>query len=202
MTQISRSVLVFPLAIATSAVMFLAMVLLVHSNDVELQPTRTALPDIVANISEPEDIFEPPIEPPSPPTQTPTPPPRGPKEPTHSGPVIGTPPTAPPPPSITPPHKASSTLLPLATVSAVYPNRAKQRGIEGYVDVMFDVTARGRTENCRILEARTTSGSATNAFNRAACAAVAQFRYRVPSVSGVARGVANQRTRFTFSLEN
>jgi len=202
MTLMTRSVIVVPAAAVAAGLIFLGMVWLVATDDVSIGPDRPHIPDVT--YTPPPIIDTPPdeIEKPTPPVvntpKTTMPPPTS----NNHVPIGNGTPTANLPPTIGIPTQMSSTLLPMVTVAPVYPERAKRRGIEGYVDVVFDVDARGRTFNCRILEARTATGGETNVFNRAACAAVEQFRFRVPTRNGEAQISTNQRKRFTFDLND
>lgn len=81
-------------------------------------------------------------------------------------------------------------------VNAQYPRTALQRGIEGYVDVRFDVNEQGQTENIQVL-----SAVPEGVFNSAAIKAVAKWRYQPKLVDGVPKyfsGVSN-RVRFQMA---
>lgn len=202
MTLLTRSVIVLPAAVIFSGLAFLSMVWLVAYDEVNPLPPRTPLPEFVVHTKPIIDVIPVEVTKPLPPPTTPlTPPPTvvGPLDPGIQKSVRN---RTISPPTVTPPSQLSSTLLPMVTVAASYPARALQRGIEGYVDVEFDVDSMGRAVNCRVLEAKTINGTNTNAFNRAACSAVEQFRYRVPTVNDRPQGASNQRTRFTFDLND
>ena len=61
----------------------------------------------------------------------------------------------------------------------VYPAAAREAGVEGFVTVRYDVTAEGSVTNARVLEA-----VPAGAFETAALAAIAQWRFRPPAVDG------------------
>ena len=86
--------------------------------------------------------------------------------------------------------------LPLVRMEAVYPRRALERGIEGYVTVEFTVTAEGTVTDPFILDAEP-----ENIFNRAAIKAVLKFKYKPKVVNGVPQDVEGVRTKFTFQLD-
>ena len=202
MTLLTRSVIVLPAAVIFSGLAFLFMVWLVAYDEVNPLPPRMPLPEFVVHTKPIIDVIPVEVTKPLPPPAIPvTQPPTvvGPRDPSIS---TGVRTTAITPPAVSPPSQLSSTLLPMVTVAASYPARALQRGIEGHVDVEFDVDSMGRAVNCRVLEAKTINGGDTNVFNRAACAAVEQFRYRVPTANDSAQGATNQRTRFTFDLND
>ena len=89
-----------------------------------------------------------------------------------------------------PPH------LPIVRVAPVYPGRALRKGLEGYVDLKFTVTAQGTTTDITVVD------STDRIFDRAAKRAVTRFKYK-PCVSD-GQLVANPDvyTRVTFKLES
>ena len=74
----------------------------------------------------------------------------------------------------------SGANIPIAQylVAAKYPASALRRGQEGYVDVMFDITAFGSTDNIRVLYAEP-----QGVFEQSATAAVSRWRYQ-PKMDG------------------
>ena len=65
-----------------------------------------------------------------------------------------------------------SEVIPLNQVLPIYPDSARRRGIEGYVKLAFTITADGKVENVRVIEA-----SPENVFNREARRAAARWRF-------------------------
>ncbi len=65
-----------------------------------------------------------------------------------------------------------SEVIPLNQVLPVYPDSARRRGIEGYVKLAFTITADGKVENVRVIEA-----SPENVFNREARRAAVRWRF-------------------------
>ncbi len=88
---------------------------------------------------------------------------------------------------------------PIATIMVQpdYPQRAAIRGIEGYVDVGFDVLASGATTNIRILAA-----NPANIFDRAALQAVKNWKYSPVTVNGIAQPFQGMQQRLIFTLQN
>lgn len=110
---------------------------------------------------------------------------------------------APPPPPDTSPDlprfgQADGDYLPLVVVQPAYPNRARERGIEGYVVVELTVAADGSVpaDSVRIVTAEP-----KGYFERDAKKAAAKFKYKPKIVDGVARPVHGVRYQFTFGLE-
>ena len=60
-----------------------------------------------------------------------------------------------------------------------YPRAAEMRGVEGWVDVEFSLTAAGRPRAIEVTEARP-----ADTFDQAAVEAVSQWRYQPPGASG------------------
>lgn len=85
--------------------------------------------------------------------------------------------------------------LPIVKVAPVYPQRAAQRGLEGYVIVEFTVTRTGATRDISVVE------SSNSIFDRAAVDAAAKFKYRPRVIDGEAVEVPGVRNRITFVLE-
>jgi protein TonB len=87
--------------------------------------------------------------------------------------------------------------LPLVKVAPIYPRRALNRGIEGYVIVEFTVTEHGAVRDARVVERVPDSGL----FDAAALAAVEKFKYKPRILDGTAVAVTGVRNKITFRLE-
>lgn len=85
--------------------------------------------------------------------------------------------------------------LPIVKVQAVYPRRAMQRGIEGYVVVEFTVTRSGTVRDPRVVEAQP-----EGIFDQAAMDAVLKFKYKPRVVNGEPVEVEGVRNRMTFEM--
>lgn len=85
--------------------------------------------------------------------------------------------------------------IPIFRVSPIYPAGPLSRGIEGYVDVIFDVNERGSTQNIRIFAA-----DPARVFNRAASKAVSRWKYnpRMEEGKGVLQKDVVTRVRFNI----
>lgn len=90
---------------------------------------------------------------------------------------------------------AEGDYLPIVRVAPVYPSRALSRGLEGFVDMSFTVTATGSVKDPIVLQ------STSSLFERAATRAVLKFKYKPRVVDGVAVAVSGVKTRITFELE-
>ncbi|MEM7704943.1 MAG: energy transducer TonB [Pseudomonadota bacterium] len=92
---------------------------------------------------------------------------------------------------------ADGEYLPIVKVAPVYPRRALERGIEGYVLLEFTVTRLGTVENPVVIEA-----DPPNIFNRAAIAAASKFKYKPRVVEGEAIAVPGVQNLIRFELED
>ncbi|HUF73209.1 MAG TPA: TonB family protein [Gammaproteobacteria bacterium] len=89
----------------------------------------------------------------------------------------------------------SDEYLPVVTVAPMYPPRAAQRGLEGYVVLSYTVNATGRTENIEVVESSSTE------FEEASIESVEKYRYRPRIVDGATIPVDGVTTRVVFELE-
>ena len=133
----------------------------------------------------------------TPPTRTPplTPP----TEPNDGTEVIGVRMIPPGPPGYihVPPvlGTANNALINIIAVQPNYPLIASQRGLEGHVIVVFDVTEMGTVSNVVIVE------SSSSVFNKAAIDAAYRFRYKARMIGGVPQATSGLRKLFTFEME-
>ena len=81
-------------------------------------------------------------------------------------------------------------------IAPVYPRRALERGIEGFVDVSYDVTAYGTTTNLAVLHAQP-----EGVFEKAALAAVARWKFRPQIIDEEPVPAPGQRERLRFTIE-
>jgi len=93
--------------------------------------------------------------------------------------------------------------MPLATVLAVYPEKARFRGIKGNVDLIFTITETGNVEEIRILNGycRSSNGiaRACSLFNDAAKDAAGSLRFSPIIDKGVAIRSPNKKWTFFFN---
>ena len=92
---------------------------------------------------------------------------------------------------------ADGDYLPIVKVAPVYPSRAVERGIEGYVIVEFTVTKTGAVKNPRVVEYHPST-----IFNKAALAAALKFKYKPRIVNGEPIEVHGVLNKITFMLED
>lgn len=85
--------------------------------------------------------------------------------------------------------------LPIVRVAAVYPRRALQRGIEGFVDVEFIVTKLGSVRDPKVIQA-----SPEGIFEQAAIDATLKYKYKPRVVNGEAMEVSGVEVRVTFEI--
>lgn len=90
----------------------------------------------------------------------------------------------------------SGMLVKRVAAAPRYPGRAISRGIEGFVDIRFDVTKIGNTENIRILQAQP-----EGIFDNAATQAVAKYKYQPAMQDGEPVATKNVTERIRFTLE-
>jgi protein TonB len=101
-----------------------------------------------------------------------------------------------PPVDIVLPVTGGDQAMPFIKVQPQYPATASARGIEGYVDVVFDVAATGATENIRIVNAFPSS-----VFNRSVVQAIKRWKYKPKLVDNQPVKSFDVRERITFELE-
>ncbi|AXR05426.1 energy transducer TonB [Salinimonas sediminis] len=86
--------------------------------------------------------------------------------------------------------------LPIVKVSPVYPRRALQRGIEGFVIVEFTVTKQGTVRDPIVVEA-----NPEGIFEQAAIDAAMKFKYKPRVVNGEATSVSGVQNRISFQID-
>lgn len=192
-----RWIKVLPLSCAATLGLMVTMERLIATAPVELAPlVKHVIPDIIL----PEKVVETIID------NKPIKPVKVEPEPTL------------PPPSMTLTHDGQQTLpaptvsnkiepptlgvyssdspIPTVMVQANYPQRALSRGIEGYVEVAFDVTETGATTNVRVI-----SANPENMFDRAAVRAVQSWKFSPVIVDGAPQFYSGMQRRVVFELE-
>ena len=92
---------------------------------------------------------------------------------------------------------ADSEEVPVVRVEPIYPRRAAEQQIEGWVTLKFDITTTGATSNVKVVDA-----SPKRIFDRAAKRAVSKWKYRPKIVDGKAMVKKNIKVRLTFKLNN
>lgn len=87
-------------------------------------------------------------------------------------------------------------MVPFIKIAPQYPQAAVAKGIEGYVDVMFDVTALGTTENIRII-----AYVPSTVFNKSVIKAVQGWKYKPNVVDGTPVKTHDVRDRVRFAIQ-
>jgi len=85
--------------------------------------------------------------------------------------------------------------IPIVRVEPVYPQRALDRGVEGWVEVEFTVTEVGSISEPTILRSHP-----SGIFNRAALRAIERWKYEPKLVDGQPVARPGMRNRFRFEL--
>lgn len=93
------------------------------------------------------------------------------------------------------PSISRSGFIPAVSVMPVYPPKAVNRSLEGFVDVLFDIQVDGTVDNARVL--RSEPG---RVFDRAALNAIRKSRYSPHQVNGAAVKVQDVENRYVFRL--
>jgi len=87
-------------------------------------------------------------------------------------------------------------VIPLVRINPDYPQRALQRGLEGWVQVQFTITPTGTVKDPIVVDAMPKS-----VFDDAALKAIARWRYNPKVENGVAVERDGVQTRIVFQLE-
>jgi len=91
---------------------------------------------------------------------------------------------------------ADSDVAPLVRVLPVYPARAQERGIEGFVVVEFTIAADGTVKDPMVL-----ASEPSKIFDRAALRAIRKWKYKPKVEDGVAVERPGVQVRMPFELE-
>ncbi|MCZ6829578.1 MAG: energy transducer TonB [Gammaproteobacteria bacterium] len=94
-------------------------------------------------------------------------------------------------------HSGGVGIVVIFRVAPDYPLRAVTRGIEGFVDLVFDITPAGQTTNIRVIDAQP-----QGIFEEAAIRALKKWKYKPPMEDGVPYGQDNMTARLTFEIED
>ncbi|NOX70069.1 MAG: energy transducer TonB [Gammaproteobacteria bacterium] len=188
--------------VVTLSLLFVMQILIASGKEALVKPRERAVLDFVRvrrneNVNT-QDIT--PEKPPKPPQVPPEVPPQDLDNIDPNAPTINV-----PPPSVSQNidiggpggmNIAEGDYLPIVRVAPIYPARAQSRGLEGYVDMSFTVTAAGSVIDPIVLF------STSGLFERAATRAVLKFKYKPRVVDGVPISVAGVKTRITFKMED
>lgn len=89
----------------------------------------------------------------------------------------------------------NTLLTPLHRIEPIYPQRAQQAKIEGFVTVSFNVNSKGEVEDVTIIEAKP-----RRYFERAAIDAVKKWRYQ-PQITGDANRQTKRQQTVTLEFK-
>jgi periplasmic protein TonB len=100
--------------------------------------------------------------------------------------------------SMTMPEASSdSDYIPVLKVAPIYPQRAANRNIEGYVVVEYTISNSGQVINVKVVEAKP-----KGVFDKSAIEAAKRFKYKPRKVEGKNVAVKGVKNKFTFVLED
>jgi len=94
-----------------------------------------------------------------------------------------------------PAGSADGDYMPLVRVAPIYPRRAQERNIEGWVILELTVTETGAVRDPRVI-----SCEPSDIFNKAALSAALKFKYKPRVVNGKPIEVRGVRYKMTFQL--
>lgn len=86
--------------------------------------------------------------------------------------------------------------VPIVRIEPMYPRRAADQFIEGWVTLQFNITETGATDKVRVIDAEP-----KRIFDRAAVQAVKKWKYNPKIVDGQPQVQLNQKVRLTFKLD-
>lgn len=86
-------------------------------------------------------------------------------------------------------------IVPVVRVRPMYPQRAAQRRIEGWVEVAFDISKTGSVKNAHVVKSQP-----SKIFDRAALRAIRKWKYKPQIENGVAVEALGVSVRLKFEL--
>jgi len=87
----------------------------------------------------------------------------------------------------------STSVIPLVRIPPIYPRRAANRRIQGWVTLEFTITAQGRVKDASVIDSKPNS-----IFNSAALKAIKRWKFKPHIVAGEAQ---EQRARQTLEFK-
>jgi len=94
-------------------------------------------------------------------------------------------------------HQGDTDIVPVVRVNPQYPIRAEERGIEGWVELEFTISAAGTVKDARV-----SSAKPKGVFDRAALRAIKKWKYNPKIEDGVAVERPGVTVRLRFDLED
>ena len=92
---------------------------------------------------------------------------------------------------------SDSDIVPVVRVNPQYPIRAEERGIEGWVELEFTISAAGTVKDAKVTKAKP-----KGVFDRSALRAIKKWKYNPKVEDGVAVDRPGVTVRLTFDLED
>lgn len=89
----------------------------------------------------------------------------------------------------------NSSAIPLVMIAPQYPVKARRQGIEGYVQLKFDVTPEGSVQNVKVVKAKP-----RRVFDQAAIRALLKSKYKPKFIEGKPVAQLNQYRQMDFKL--
>jgi protein TonB len=93
--------------------------------------------------------------------------------------------------------QGDSDSVPVVRVEPQYPLRAEERGIEGWVELEFTISAQGTVKDAKVLRSKP-----KGVFDRSALRAVKKWKYNPKIEDGVAVERPGETVRLSFDLED
>ncbi len=189
---------IIPSALVMTLCLLYGMYLLVHKDYPMIVPKAPpAIPEVFMMDTTIEPILE--ARPPVRPVEQTAPPPMHNVDPVEVE-IVGDPNFNEPVVTVKPPINGvlglGGQMVPFIKIAPQYPTTAATKGIEGYVDIMFDVTELGSTDNIRII-----GYVPSTVFNKSVIKAVKGWKYKPNEVDGVAVRTFDVKDRIRFALE-
>ncbi|MEE8408183.1 MAG: energy transducer TonB [Myxococcota bacterium] len=95
------------------------------------------------------------------------------------------------------PAPSDTDTIPLVRINPIYPRRAAERRVEGWVIVEFTIDAQGGVKDARVI-----NGEPRNVFERAALRAIGKWKYRPKIQDGKPVEAVGVRVKLTFELDD
>jgi len=95
------------------------------------------------------------------------------------------------------PAPSDTDIIPLVRVNPQYPFQARDRGIEGWVEVEFTISTAGTVKNPVVVDSHP-----GGVFDRASLRAIRRWKYRPKTEDGIAVERTGVRVRLRFDLED
>ncbi len=93
--------------------------------------------------------------------------------------------------------QSDSDIVPVVRVNPQYPIRAEERGIEGWVELEFTISAAGTVKDAKV-----TNAKPKGVFDRSALRAIKKWKYNPKVEDGVAVDRPGVTVRLDFDLED